>query len=143
MPQVDPSTLPVLSIVAKAVAVAPTWTERLSGSTAASRFTLAFCFATKLALIVVSALRVTVQAAVPLHPPPDQPPKIDPWVDAALSVTCVPVAKFAEQVGPQLIPDGALVTVPVPVPVSAIVSVLVGISAKLAFTLSAALIVTV
>jgi len=36
----------------------------------------------------------------------------------AVNVTAVPSLKLAEQVGPQLIPAGALVTVPLPVPVS-------------------------
>ena len=61
---------------------------------------------------------------------------------AALSVTCVPVAKLAEQVAPQSMPDGLLVTRPAPAPVLAIDNVLVGISAKLAVTLWSDLTVT-
>jgi len=38
-----------------------------------------------------------------------------------LSVTVVPMGKFAEQMVPQLIPAGVLVTVPMPVPVLMIV----------------------
>src|SRR2546425_9172132 len=68
------------------------------------------------AVSVVAALRVTVQVPVPLHPPPLQPVKVEPAASAAVSVTAVPLVKLAEQVAPQVIPAGALVTVPLPVP---------------------------
>ena len=42
--------------------------------------------------------------------------KDEPKAADAVSVTCVPDGKLALQVPGQLIPDGALVTVPVPVP---------------------------
>jgi len=70
----------------------------------------------KVAVTVVAALRVTVQVPVPLHPPPLQPVKVEPAASAAVSVTAVPLVKLAEQVAPQVIPAGALVTVPLPVP---------------------------
>ena len=47
---------------------------------------------------------------------PDQPVKVSPAVGAAVNVTWVPFAKLAEQVAPQSIPDGLLVTVPLPLP---------------------------
>src|SRR5436309_11992923 len=70
----------------------------------------------KVAVTVVAALKVTVQVPVPVHPPPLQPPKVEPAAGAAVSVTAVPLAKLAEQVTPQVMPAGALVTVPAPVP---------------------------
>jgi hypothetical protein len=70
----------------------------------------------KLAVTVVGALRVTVQAPVPEQPPPLQPLKVEPVAGGAVSVTAVPLAKPAEQVVPQVIPAGELVTVPLPVP---------------------------
>jgi hypothetical protein len=47
----------------------------------------------------------------PLHPANDE---FGPGV--SVSVTCVPTVKLALQVDPQLIPEGLLVTVPVPLP---------------------------
>ena len=54
---------------------------------------------------------------MPLHPPPLQPTNVDPLATAALKVTDVPLVKSPLQSLPQLIPAGALVTVPAPVPV--------------------------
>lgn len=51
-----------------------------------------------------------------LQPPPFQPAKDEFAAAVAVSVTCVPVAKLALQVGLQLIPEGLLETEPVPVP---------------------------
>src|SRR2546425_5126085 len=68
------------------------------------------------AVTVVAALRVTVQVPVPLHPPPLERVRVEPAAGAAVSVTAVPLEKLAEQVAPQVIPAGALVTVPLPVP---------------------------
>src|SRR5947209_20373835 len=68
------------------------------------------------AVTVVAALRVTVQAPGPEQPPPVQPLKVEPAAGAAVSVTAVPLAKLAAQVAPQVMPAGALVTVPAPVP---------------------------
>src|SRR5437762_13524278 len=70
----------------------------------------------KVAVTVVAAESVSTQAPVPEHPPPLQPLKVEPAAGVAVSVTTVPLAKLAEQVAPQLIPAGALVTVPLPVP---------------------------
>src|SRR5215213_8578159 len=58
---------------------------------------------------------VTVHAPVPVHAPA-QPANSNPAEAAGVSVTIVPLAKPAEQVEPQLMPVGLLVTVPVPVP---------------------------
>jgi hypothetical protein len=55
---------------------------------------------------------------VPLQAPP-QPVKLHPAAGVALSATCVPVAKLALHVEPQLMPDGELVTVPPPVTLTA------------------------
>ena len=75
----------------------------------------------KVAVTVVAAETVTVHGSVPLHPPPVQPVKAEPAAGRAVSVTVVPLAKLAEQVAPQVIPMGLLVTVPEPLP-SAITS---------------------
>src|SRR5207245_8647568 len=70
----------------------------------------------KVAVTVVAAETVTTHDPVPEHPPPLQPVKVEPAAGAAVSVTTVPLVKLAEHVGPQVIPAGALVTVPLPVP---------------------------
>src|SRR5947199_7725114 len=75
------------------------------------------------AVTVVAALRVTVQAPVPEQPPPLQPPKVEPAAGAAVSVTAVPLVKLAAQVAPQVIPPGELLTVPFPVPAGVTVRV--------------------
>jgi hypothetical protein len=62
---------------------------------------------------LVFAFIVTVQAPVPLHAPP-QPANRQPVAGVAVKLTCVPTPKLALQVAPQLIPDGELVTVPLP-----------------------------
>jgi len=90
----------------------------------------------------VAAFTVTVQVAVPEQPPPLQPVKVEPATGAAVRVTAVPLANDAEQVVPQLIPVGALVTVPVPAPALVRVSAK-DWSAKVAVTDVAALTVTV
>ncbi len=59
---------------------------------------------------------------MPEQPPPDQPPNFELEPAWAVSVTEVPLAKEAEQVEPQLIPAGELVTVPDPVPLFCTVS---------------------
>lgn len=89
-----------------------------------------------------AALSVTVHVPVPVHPAPLQPPNVEPEFSAAVSTTWEPLLKFAEHVAPQLIPDGLLVTVPVPVPDFVTVKVNV-VGLNVADTDSAALIVTV
>lgn len=61
------------------------------------------------------ALSDTLHVPVPLQPP-DQPENDEPAAGVAVSVTAVPVAKFAVHVLPQLIPDGLLLIVPLPEP---------------------------
>src|SRR2546430_2769839 len=73
--------------------------------------------AVNVAVRVVAALRVTVQARGPEQPPPLQPLKVEPAAGAAVSVTAVPLAKLAAQVAPQVMPAGLPVTLPAPVPV--------------------------
>ena len=50
------------------------------------------------------------------QPVPLQPAKVDPVSGAAVKVTRVPLLYVPEQVLPQLMPAGLLVTVPLPVP---------------------------
>jgi hypothetical protein len=69
----------------------------------------------KVAVTVVSAVRVMVQSAVPVHEP-DHPVNDDPVAAMALSVTCVPLVNCALHWPGQLIAAGLLVTVPDPVP---------------------------
>jgi len=64
----------------------------------------------------LAAFIVTVQVPVPEHPPPLQPANTEPLAALAVRVTEVPLLNDAEQVLPQLIPAGLLVTVPLPAP---------------------------
>jgi hypothetical protein len=61
-------------------------------------------------------LSVTTQVGLVLQFAPVQPAKVEFALAVAVSVTLVPSGKLALQVVPQLIPEGLLVTVPVPVP---------------------------
>ena len=70
----------------------------------------------KVAVTAVAPEIVTVQAPAPEHPPPLQPLKIDPESGVAVSVTAVPLVKFVVQFAPHAMPEGVLVTVPLPVP---------------------------
>src|SRR5205807_7709615 len=70
----------------------------------------------KVAVTVVSAVRVTVQGSTPAQPPPCQPVKTEPGAGVGVSVTRLPLAYAAKQFAPQVIPVGALVTVPLPAP---------------------------
>jgi hypothetical protein len=58
----------------------------------------------------------TLQVPVPEQPPPLQPANTEPEAGVAVNVTVVPLENDREQVVPQLIPLGLLVTVPEPVP---------------------------
>src|SRR5213592_4212631 len=58
-----------------------------------------------------------MQVPVPEQPPPLQPVKVELASGVAVSVTAVPPVNEAEQAAPQEIPEGALLTVPLPVPV--------------------------
>ena len=66
-------------------------------------------------MTVWSADIVRVQVPVPVQPPL-QPVNAEPASGVAVNMTEVPLPKSAAQVAPQVIPAGALVTVPVPVP---------------------------
>jgi hypothetical protein len=97
----------------------------------------------KVAVTLVAAATVTLQVdAVPAHAP-DQPAKVSPVPGVSVRVTGEFGAKAAVQVvgvaGEQLIPAGALVTVPLPVPAKATVNPTPGL--KVADTLVAALMV--
>src|SRR5690349_2458055 len=90
-----------------------------------------------------AAVIEVVQVPVPEHAPL-QPVNVEPLAAAAVSVTDVPLEKFALQVEPQLTPAGDDVTVPVPVP--AFVTVNANVVAELfnvAVTARAAVIDTV
>lgn len=69
-----------------------------------------------------SAFKVSVQVSLPLHAPP-QFTKYEFGFAVVVSVTWVPAVNVAVQVLPQLIPDGVLLTVPLPLPANVIVSV--------------------
>src|SRR5262245_28842018 len=71
----------------------------------------------KLAVTAAPLFVAIVHGAVPAQPPPVQPSNVEPAAAAPVSVTRVPEANVAEQVLPQLIPAGELVTVPAPLPV--------------------------
>ena len=71
----------------------------------------------KVAVTDFAALIVTVQEVPAALSQPDQPAKIELAAGAAVSVIDVPLLKDAEQVAPQLMPEGDEVTVPVPAPV--------------------------
>jgi hypothetical protein len=95
------------------------------------------------ALTLVAFDMVTTQLPVPEQPPPLQPMNAVPKAGRAVRVTVVPLEKLATQVAPQLIPAGALVTVPLPVPAIVMASEeVVGTIAKVAVTLIAPPIVT-
>ncbi len=75
----------------------------------------------------------TVQVPLPLQAPL-QPVKVEPEAGVAVRVTVVPLGKDAEQVGPQLIPAGLLVTVPLPLPALVTVRVNPIVKVKVAVT---------
>jgi hypothetical protein len=94
------------------------------------------------AVTAVAAAIVITHVPVPWHGAP-QPAKVEPAVGTAVNVTCVPLANGAAQVAPQLIPAGALVTVPVPVPALVTVNVkLFALKVNVAVTVVAAVSVT-
>lgn len=75
----------------------------------------------KIAPTEVLLSRVRLHGAVP-EQAPVHPVKLEPSLGFAVNVTDVPVAKLALHVSPQLMPAGALVTVPDPLPESVTVS---------------------
>jgi hypothetical protein len=95
----------------------------------------------KVAVMLPAAFIETVQVGVPAQPL-FQPVKVEPAAGVAVKVTSVPLVNAAEQVAPQLMPAGALVTVPVPLPAFVTVSAK-GCGANVAVTALAAFSVTV
>jgi hypothetical protein len=100
--------------------------------------------AVKVAVTALAAFMVTEQPAVP-EQAPLQPAKVEPGAGAAVRVTEVPLAKLAEQVAPQLMPAGRLVTDPLPVPalVTERAKVVPEVVPNVAVTAAAAFMVTV
>jgi hypothetical protein len=76
--------------------------------------TLSLRLLTKFAVTLVLDDRVKLQAAVPLQPPV-QPLNVNPASGVAFKLTVAPAVKLKRQLVPQLIPEGVLVTVPLPV----------------------------
>lgn len=98
----------------------------------------------KVAVTFRSAFSAIIQVGLPPLQAPPHPAKVEPVAAAAVSVTCVPGLKLAWQVGPQLIPEGTLETVPVPDPPGTTVSTgALWTTLKTAVTFSLALSVTV
>jgi hypothetical protein len=87
---------------------------------------------TKLAATEVFAFINTVQVPVPVHAPPLHPVNTEPAVAAAVRITLVPELYGAEHVAPQLMPEGTLVTVPLPAPDLVAVRVNCGAGEKVA-----------
>src|SRR5438552_11066458 len=77
---------------------------------------------TNAAVTEVAAFIVTLQVPVPVQPPPLQPVQVAPAAGVAVRLTAVPVVKAVEQVAPQEIPAGVLVTVPLAAPALVTVS---------------------
>jgi len=71
--------------------------------------------ALNVAVTAVGAVTVTLHAPVPAQAPL-QPAKVEPAAGVAVRVTAVPGENVCEQLAPQLMPAGALVTVPDPDP---------------------------
>ena len=68
---------------------------------------------TKFAVTVVLDDSVSLQSAVPVHPPV-QPTNVNPALGIAFKVMGVPATKLKEQLVPQLMPEGVLATAPLP-----------------------------
>jgi hypothetical protein len=77
----------------------------------------------KAAVTVVEVVSVTGQGSAPLQPPPLKSRSTEPGAGVPVRVTVEPARKSPVQVGPQSIPAGELVTVPLPDPALATVSV--------------------
>src|SRR5437588_12369787 len=75
------------------------------------------------ASIVVSLVRVTEHAPVPLQPPPVHAPNTEPVSAVAASVIVVPAGTVTEHAVPQLMPAGVDMTVPVSLPLWVMLSV--------------------
>jgi len=84
--------------------------------------------AVNVAVTLVAAVMVTVHVPVPEHPPPDHPVNVEPEAAVAVNMTLVPEVYDSLQSEPQSMPDGLLVTVPLPVPDLVTVRVYLGVS---------------
>jgi len=71
------------------------------------------------AVSAVAEVMVTVQGPVPAQFSPLQPVKVEPFAGVALRMTEVPLGNVPEQLDPQMIPSGVLMTVPLPAPIFA------------------------
>ncbi len=89
---------------------------------------------------VDAVFTVTAHAPVPVQAPP-QFANVDPAAGVAVRVTAVPGVTDCEQVAPQLMPAGLLVTVPDPVPIFVTESI-TGVALKVAVTETSAFNVT-
>jgi hypothetical protein len=89
----------------------------------------------KLNVAVQFTLLFTVKLPLEQAESPDQPAKTEPVAAAADSVTAVLLTTFVEQVVPQFMPEGELVTVPLPVPVRLIdtMKLAAGVVAQVSF----------
>jgi hypothetical protein len=76
---------------------------------------LAGVLCVNVAVTLVAALIVTLQDVVP-EQAPDHPVNVEPDAAAAARVTLIPLVNPCEQVEPQEIPTGELVTFPEPLP---------------------------
>jgi len=76
-----------------------------------------------LAVTLRAAVMLTTHVPVPEQPLPLQPANVESPPAAAASVTLVPERKLALHAWPQSIPEGLLLTVPLPVPILLTVSV--------------------
>src|SRR6185312_7498320 len=75
------------------------------------------CSSVKVAVTAFAAVIVARHSFEPLtESQPDQTTALEPLSATPFSVTAVPSVNSAEQVGPQLMPAGVLVTVPEPLP---------------------------
>jgi hypothetical protein len=80
-------------------------------------------------------LLLTVMLPVEQAASPDQPAKMEPLAATGVRVTAAPLTKLLEQLVPQLMPAGELVTVPLPAPARLTVTVKVaaGVVAQFSF----------
>lgn len=101
--------VPQLMPVGELVTVPAPVPARVTFSTGSAATTL------KVAVTVVVVFMLKTHALVPLQPP-DHPAKVEPSAGLAVRVMLVPEEKVAVQVDPQLMPDGLLLTLPLPVP---------------------------
>src|SRR5687767_14023077 len=100
--------------------------------------TLSLRLLTKFAVTLVLDERAKLQAAVPLQPPV-QPLNVNPASGVAFKLTVVPAIKLKIQLVPQLMPEGVLVTVPLPAFETEMLTVLrenVAVQVLLAFMLT-------